>query len=335
LNRNNLYISDELYISLPMKAPIQVTKTAATSPAQRVDIPAQPIIDNRPQAVAQRKMQETIDNSPRMVAQQRAAAQLQAATQARPNRTGLPDKLKAGIESLSGHSLDDVQVHYNSAKPAQLQAHAYAQGAEIHVAPGQEKHLPHEAWHVVQQKQGRVRATAQLKGVGVNGDEGLEREADVMGERAVNLRISPYMAEASNFDNSNAQPTLPLSAGQIIQFVLITEPTEYGVKVKGSEEYVRNAITRTIADKNKETMENDLDALSTSIAARKSEQAAFRNKRSQAYLSHTVRIQFESEQCERLEHALEFHFPTVVPTAVAAPLTVPNFNDKQAFPPLS
>ncbi|MBE7170233.1 MAG: hypothetical protein INR73_06570 [Williamsia sp.] len=28
------------------------------------------------------------------------------------NRTGLPDQLKAGAESLSGYSMDDVSVHY-------------------------------------------------------------------------------------------------------------------------------------------------------------------------------------------------------------------------------
>ncbi len=59
--------------------------------------------------------------------------------------------------------MKDVKVNYNSPKPAQLQAHAYAQGTDIHVSPGQEKHLPHEAWHVVQQKQGRVKPTLQLK----------------------------------------------------------------------------------------------------------------------------------------------------------------------------
>ena len=76
--------------------------------------------------------------------------------EATPSQTGLPDQLKTGIENLSGHSMDDVKVHYNSEKPAQLQAHAYAQGTDIHLGAGQEKHLPHEAWHVVQQKQGRV-----------------------------------------------------------------------------------------------------------------------------------------------------------------------------------
>ncbi|WP_287312859.1 DUF4157 domain-containing protein [Moorena sp. SIO1G6] len=101
------------------------------------------------------------------------------------NKTGLPDRLKAGIENLSGYSMDDVRVHYNSVKPAQLQALAYAQGTEIHVGPGQEKHLPHEAWHVVQQKQGRVMPTMQLKGgVKVNEEAGLEKEANEMGMKA-------------------------------------------------------------------------------------------------------------------------------------------------------
>jgi len=106
--------------------------------------------------------------------------------QKKANNTGLPDQLKSGVENLSGHSMDDVKVHYNSDKPSQVQAHAYAQGTDIHVAPGQEKHLPHEAWHVVQQKQGRVQPTMQMKeGVPVNDSPVLETEADVMGAKAL------------------------------------------------------------------------------------------------------------------------------------------------------
>lgn len=114
-----------------------------------------------------------------------------ATIQKKENNTGLPDQLKSGIENLSGHSMDDVKVHYNSSKPAQLKAHAYAQGSQIHLGAGQEKHLPHEAWHVVQQKQGRVKPTKQLKAkVNINDDAGLEKEADVMGARA--LRMKSY-----------------------------------------------------------------------------------------------------------------------------------------------
>ncbi len=108
------------------------------------------------------------------------------------NKTGIPDPMKAGFENLSGFSFDDVRVHYNSPKPAQLQALAYTQGSEVHIAPGQEKHLGHELGHVVQQKQGRVQPTMQQQGVNVNDNEGLEREADVIGRNAIQRKaISP------------------------------------------------------------------------------------------------------------------------------------------------
>lgn len=98
-----------------------------------------------------------------------------------PNNTGLPEYLKTGVERLSGLSLDGVKVHYNSAGPAKLSAYAYAQGEDIHLAPGRECHLPHEAWHVVQQMQGRVSPTMEWGGVNINDSSALEREADIMG----------------------------------------------------------------------------------------------------------------------------------------------------------
>lgn len=103
------------------------------------------------------------------------------------NETGMPDTLKAGIEELSGFAMDDVRVHYNSDKPATVQALAYTQGTDIHVAPGQEQHLPHEAWHVAQQMAGRVEPTTEVGGMPVNDNIGLEHEADVMGARANSL----------------------------------------------------------------------------------------------------------------------------------------------------
>lgn len=119
------------------------------------------------------------------------------------NKTGLPDNLKAGIENLSGIAMDDVRVHYNSSKPAEVEALAYTQGTNIHIASGQEKHLPHEAWHVVQQKQGRVKPTMQMKGVGINDDQGLEYEADVMG--AVATEIDTY--QLTHVVEQSASPT--------------------------------------------------------------------------------------------------------------------------------
>jgi len=101
---------------------------------------------------------------------------------------GLPHQLQQGVEALSGMSMAGTSVHYNSSAPAQIGALAYATGSQIHLGPGQEQHLPHEAWHVVQQKQGRVKPTLQAKGLAVNNDHALETEADTMGQRAAQLK---------------------------------------------------------------------------------------------------------------------------------------------------
>jgi hypothetical protein len=138
-----------------------------------------------------------------------------APVQRQENKTGLPDQLKSGMESLSGLSLSDVKVHRNSDKPAQLQAHAYAQGTDIHLGPGQEKHLPHELGHVVQQKEGRVKPTTQLKGkVNINDNAGLEKEADVMGAKAMQLKAMPgfqstQTSSASSASSSNTFQLAP------------------------------------------------------------------------------------------------------------------------------
>ena len=136
-----------------------------------------------------------------------AVNQLLANSVQRRSKNELPDRLKSGVEDLSGISMDNVSVHYNSPKPAQVGALAYAQGSEIHMAPGQEQHLPHEAWHVVQQIQGRVQATRQLKsGAALNDDDGLEHEADVMGEKAANGSVPPTPQTETSETNASPKP---------------------------------------------------------------------------------------------------------------------------------
>ena len=98
----------------------------------------------------------------------------------------VPAPLRGAMESLSGGmDLSNVRIVRGSAKPAQVDALAYTQGNEIHLGPGQDSHLPHELWHVVQQRQRRVRVTTKIGGKGVNDDATLEREADAMGARAL------------------------------------------------------------------------------------------------------------------------------------------------------
>ncbi|MBT1698668.1 DUF4157 domain-containing protein [Fulvivirgaceae bacterium PWU4] len=155
--------------------------------------------DNRPESVTQRKEKELIAGSPRTVAQQQRFAE----SLAQPNNTGLPDTLKAGLENLSGLDLSPVRVHYNSSQPEQYKALAYAQGTDIHLAPGQQKHLPHEGWHVVQQLQQKVKPTHQLgNGQYVNDQTRLEREADEMGAKAAKGRASALQ----NASQANQKP---------------------------------------------------------------------------------------------------------------------------------
>ena len=192
--------------------------------------------DNRPIVVTQRKLQEKADKS--FITEQTSQLQSmandlfdpQTSVQRKENNTGLPDRLKTGMENLSGISLDDVKVHQNSDKPAQLMAHAYAQGTYIHLAPGQDRHLPHEAWHVVQQKQGRVKPTTQMMGkVNVNDDPRLEREADVMGSKALQMKVRP--------STPDVQPEQPNTVIQRVRELDVTGLTgaEGGEKFEAEE----------------------------------------------------------------------------------------------------
>ena len=212
----------------PQRAQQGATAAAAAAPAALDSLSRlQHLADASPRVAQLRRLQALADGRFDPVAQlaggpeeeliqgQFATAELQPQLQQAPraNNTGLPDQLKSGIESLSGLSLDHVRVHYNSSQPAQLNALAYAQGSDIHLAPGQERHLPHEAWHVVQQAQGRVHPTLQLKdGVQVNDDVGLEREADLMGGRAVMLKQQTVQRHKLEHDRTASEAALKAKA---------------------------------------------------------------------------------------------------------------------------
>lgn len=194
----------------------QTAREAETSPSLTVTAKphapdsASAFADNREQAIAQRRLNQlAVERAPAAPSPLQPQKQPQHFAQG-----GLPAQLKRGVESLSGIAMDDVRVHYNSAQPAQLQALAYAQGSDIHLAPGQERHLPHEAWHVVQQKQGRVRPRVQLKGEQIDDDPGLEREADVMGMRAAAAGEKP---ETAGRVPSASLSSIPSSIQRVMQ----------------------------------------------------------------------------------------------------------------------
>ncbi|HEY0986323.1 MAG TPA: DUF4157 domain-containing protein [Kofleriaceae bacterium] len=114
---------------------------------------------------------------------------------ARPTVDGpgqpMASEVRSKMERAFGVDFSSVRIFEGERAPA-LGARAYAQGAEIHFAPGEyrpdsargQEILGHELAHVVQQHQGRVGATHEMNGIGVNGDAALEHEADELGARA-------------------------------------------------------------------------------------------------------------------------------------------------------
>lgn len=134
----------------------------------------------------------------------------------------MPVSVQAKMETSFGEDFSDVSIHKNSVQSKDLNALAYTQGNNIHFAPGQynpesqkgQELLGHELTHVVQQREGRVQPTVQKKGIGINDDEGLEKEADEMGEKAAKDTI-----QSSSSASHSTEP-----AGSIVQKQAVNDP---------------------------------------------------------------------------------------------------------------
>ena len=105
----------------------------------------------------------------------------------------LPEDLREKMENSLNADFSDVEVHENSSDAKNLNAIAYTQGNEIHFAPGKyqprtkngQELLGHELTHVEQQRRGRVKPTIQYKGMPLNNENSLEKEADEKGKKVV------------------------------------------------------------------------------------------------------------------------------------------------------
>lgn len=105
----------------------------------------------------------------------------------------LPKDVQSKMENSFGHDFSDVKLHKDSSQAQDVNAKAYAQGNEIHFAPGEynpssksgQELIGHELTHVVQQKKGKV-GQGEIHGSGmeINQDKALEQEADTLGKLA-------------------------------------------------------------------------------------------------------------------------------------------------------
>jgi hypothetical protein len=106
---------------------------------------------------------------------------------------GIPAGVQAKMESALNVNLSGVNVHPNSHKATEVGALAFTQGSDIHVAPGHysphtssgQRLLGHELAHVAQQMAGRVQPTGEVGGLPLNDSPALEKEADILGAKAV------------------------------------------------------------------------------------------------------------------------------------------------------
>ncbi|WP_372366588.1 DUF4157 domain-containing protein [Candidatus Uabimicrobium sp. HlEnr_7] len=175
---------------------------------------------------------------------QKTQSNLNSEVQTIQKKDSLPEKLQGGLEQLSGISLSDVKVHYNSPKPQSVGALAYAQGNEIFLGRGQEKHLAHEGWHVVQQKQGRVKPTLQFKkNIYINDDHRLEKEADVMGAKALSNHVQ-------NQVQSKKQPVSILQKFKNLKSKLTNSTSiQHKVEYKNPDEWMIHKVKDALKEK--------------------------------------------------------------------------------------
>jgi len=130
------------------------------------------------------------------------------------DHTGMPAPVRAKMENVFKADFSNVRVHPASARAVELGALAFAQGNEIHVAPGHwapetpkgQELLGHELGHVMQQWTGKAKTTELHMGVGLNDEPALEREADVMGMRAAHGRVAgePILHRRTGQPRANA-----------------------------------------------------------------------------------------------------------------------------------
>jgi hypothetical protein len=135
--------------------------------------------------------------------------------------TNMPEDVKSKMENSFGTDFSDVSIHKNSEQATNIGALAYTQGSDVHFAPGQyepgshkgQELLGHELTHVVQQREGRVKPdTEQQKGLNINSDNSLEKEADEMGARAAQGKMANVRGNGDGVqrkrdeDKSNEDP---------------------------------------------------------------------------------------------------------------------------------
>ncbi|XHX79874.1 MAG: GNAT family N-acetyltransferase [Stenomitos frigidus ULC029] len=159
----------------------------------------------------------------------------------------IPAPLRTQMESAFNANFANVKIHEGN-HVGSVGAIAYTQGDRIHFAPGRfnpdtrsgQALLGHELAHVVQQRQGRVKPTTQVNGLPVNDQSALEQEADVLGQKATQMKPSATLQRQETQDTANYQITSPkASTDGYREITAVNDTTNQAigtVKIKGASD---------------------------------------------------------------------------------------------------
>ena len=160
----------------------------------------------------------------------------------------IPAPLRSQMESAFNANFANVKIHEGN-HVGDVGAIAYTQGNDIHFAPGQfnpdmrsgQALIGHELAHVLQQRQGRVKPTTQINGLPVNDQSALEQEADVLGQKAAQMKNPATLQRQETQDKpANYQITSPkASEDGYREITAVNHKTNQAigtVKIKGASD---------------------------------------------------------------------------------------------------
>lgn len=164
---------------------------------------------------------QNIQTNPVGAAQMKVSSPRQTSStgvsQMKISKKQLPPEVQLKMEDSFNEDFSDVQIG-ESEQVAEMGAVAYAQGNQINFAPGQfkpntengQKVLGHELAHIIQQRKGQVKPTGTRAGMPVNENTSLEKEADVMGDKAAKHDIEANVDSSAGAESSTQMFTLGL-----------------------------------------------------------------------------------------------------------------------------
>ncbi|MGB1206180.1 MAG: eCIS core domain-containing protein [Chitinophagales bacterium] len=230
---------------------------------------------------------------------------------------GLPTEVQMKMENSLGADFSNVNIHKDSKSATDVGALAYAQGNDVHFAPGQFKPntqagqelIGHELTHVVQQREGRVKPTTQAKGLPVNDDKSLEKEADDMGKMAAQGKFeSALISNKTNNQNK--------VIGQRKVAAAIQKKTVDIVNYDKLADKIYKAI---------DGLGTDEEAVYSALSALKNEKSkidALKAKYKQKYSNSLIQDIQDDFSGDELAHALNLLKATTTPKAGTTPKAI-------------